>query len=676
MPPTSVTLGAGTASPPPTNTTTAPDEGHPVQLDLTKRRRAGRVLVVIAAAMALFVSGWGMWTFFGHILGPGRWYLILPMFLLFDVAGIACAFNARINRLAYGRMGIEGWLVWAFAAASGAMSASEATGSESAIRFAAPMVAAILFELLIRGERKDAQGRTDGPLDRIKRRVLARLGLLDSIGQSDEDAAKRAAAGRLATRAYRMHQPSLSKRARRRAEAKFHRKLRAATERLQFSSDAEMIDAVRLHLAALYQSVSGTSAAAVADLNLWKAANRVHGGQTAQLDSGPASSHPASTAAAAPTDAGRPAALTARPATADSRDLSTPPTRQLEELSAGQPEALPEVLSEVLPVAGDSPDSPDRQHRADEPDSRAVAPDSRSDAPRSGGLPGTGQNGASWRPLAPRTPEKPNGSHAEHPGVQTLIGVDQAPAAEPLARQAGEEPGAHAVTPASPEWRPTMQRLHAAVKAELRPGDGHLAGRGVTPIVEALALQVPQLNEALIRSYVTDYMLRRSGQNQRPAMPWEDFLPPAGLPVDAPQWRPAVERLHDALAATLQPEELRGQTGRGVIQLTDELRDVAPELGEATVQAFIGDYVLAATGQDIESGFPWDDLMPSGPEPDSPRTDEALMREHGEKLLKEYRTDGRLSRYRIERVTGAGGRQAGRILDRIKERAAAGRTAA
>ena len=117
MPPTSVTLGAGTASPPPTNTTTAPDEGHPVQLDLTKRRRAGRVLVVIAAAMALFVSGWGMWTFFGHILGPGRWYLILPMFLLFDVAGIACAFNARINRLAYGRMGIEGWLVWAFAAA-------------------------------------------------------------------------------------------------------------------------------------------------------------------------------------------------------------------------------------------------------------------------------------------------------------------------------------------------------------------------------------------------------------------------------------------------------------------------------------------------------------------------------------------------------------------------------
>lgn len=261
--------------------------------DLANRRRAGQALVVIAAAVALFVSGWGMFHFFDDLPGlHGQYVLIVPMFLLFDIAGVACAVNARVNRLAYGQMGIEGWLVWVFAGLSGAMSASDADGRGAAVRFAAPLVAAVLFELLIRGERKDAEGSTNGPLDRIKRRVLARVGLLDSIGQSDEDAAKRAAAGRLATRAYRMHQLKEGTGARRRAEAKFHRKLRAATERLQFSNDTEMIDTVRLHLAALYQSVSGTSKDAVADLNLWKAADRVPGEQSGQAASGQVGSVP------------------------------------------------------------------------------------------------------------------------------------------------------------------------------------------------------------------------------------------------------------------------------------------------------------------------------------------------------------------------------------------------
>jgi hypothetical protein len=254
--------------------------------DLAKRRRLGRGLVVFAAAIALFVSGWGMWHFFDDLPGVDDWYMIVPMFLLFDVAGIASAVNARINRLAYGRMGIEGWLVWLFAGLSGAMSASDAEGRAAAVRFSAPLVAAILFELLIRGERKDAQGVTDGPMARLKRRFLARVGLLDSIGQSDEDAAKRAASGRLATLAYRMHQLPVGTRGRRRAEAKFQRKLRGATERLQLASDEDTISNVRLHLAAMYQAVVGTAPDAVADLNLWQAANIRPAGHTGQVESG------------------------------------------------------------------------------------------------------------------------------------------------------------------------------------------------------------------------------------------------------------------------------------------------------------------------------------------------------------------------------------------------------
>ena len=278
----------------------------PLPPDLRKRRRVGLVLVVIAAAIAMFVSGWGMWHFFDDLPGLDDWYMILPMFLLFDIAAVACAVNARVNRVAYKRMGIEGWLVWAFAGLSGAMSASDAQGrAATAVRFAAPLVAAVLFELLIRGESRDLKGG-DGPIARVTRRIKARLGLLESLGESDQEAAKRVAAGRLATLAYRMHQIDVTKhpRGRRRAAAKFHRRLRAATERLQFASDTEMINAVRVHLAALYQSVSGTSETAVADLNLWKAADHLptvpteHASaeqteQTEQTDTGQVDSVPA-----------------------------------------------------------------------------------------------------------------------------------------------------------------------------------------------------------------------------------------------------------------------------------------------------------------------------------------------------------------------------------------------
>jgi hypothetical protein len=233
------------------------------------RRRIGRVLVVLASAVAMFASGWGMWTFFGDLPTIDDWYLILPMFLLFDLAAVACAWNARINRLAYGRMGIEGWLVWVFATLSGLMSASDADGRAAAVRFAAPMVAAILFELLIRGERRDITNQ-DGPLARIKRRTLARFGLLDDVDQDDEQAARTRMAARLATLAYRVHQHAEGTRGHRRAVTKYHRKLRVASERMQFATDAAMIADVRIHLDALYRSISGTSPDSVADLNVWR----------------------------------------------------------------------------------------------------------------------------------------------------------------------------------------------------------------------------------------------------------------------------------------------------------------------------------------------------------------------------------------------------------------------
>jgi hypothetical protein len=142
------------------------------------------------------------------------------------------------------------------------------------VRFAAPLVATILFELLIRGERKDATGGDDNSvLARLKRRALARLGLLDASELDDAAAAKAAAAGRLVTLAYRVHQTEVGSWSRGRAVRKYRRRLRPATERFRFATDTEMIDAVRARLAAQYQSVSGTAESAVADLNLWRAAD-------------------------------------------------------------------------------------------------------------------------------------------------------------------------------------------------------------------------------------------------------------------------------------------------------------------------------------------------------------------------------------------------------------------
>lgn len=242
-----------------------------------RRRRVGKVAVLVAAVPAMVVSGWGMWTFFADILhataADRRIELILPMFLLFDLAAIACAINARINRIAHARMGVEGWLVWGFAITSGLMSSTEgADWKEKALRSAAPIVAAVLFELLIRGERKDATGEL-GVVEILVRRAKARFGVLQ-LDQTEEEIAKAAAAGRLATLAYRLHQTKEGSRARRAALRRYHRKLRSAAERYGFANDEEMILAVRAHLAAMYQSVEGTSAEAVRDINLWRAADR------------------------------------------------------------------------------------------------------------------------------------------------------------------------------------------------------------------------------------------------------------------------------------------------------------------------------------------------------------------------------------------------------------------
>jgi hypothetical protein len=66
--------------------------------------------------------------------------------------------------------------------------------------------------------------------------------------------------------------------------------------------------------------------------------------------------------------------------------------------------------------------------------------------------------------------------------------------------------------------------------------------------------------------------------------------------------RTALERLQRLVNETLQPLELIGQQGRGVIQLAHELGPQVKELTAQTVTAYIGDHVLTAAGATVDAG--------------------------------------------------------------------------
>jgi hypothetical protein len=86
--------------------------------------------------------------------------------------------------------------------------------------------------------------------------------------------------------------------------------------------------------------------------------------------------------------------------------------------------------------------------------------------------------------------------------------------------------------------------------------------------------------------------------------------PPAGDNGRLPRFTPndraaALVRLRGLMNETLQPHELVGQQGRGVIQLSHELAPLVKILDADTVTAYITDHILVAAGQPPMSGDRW-----------------------------------------------------------------------
>jgi hypothetical protein len=99
-----------------------------------------------------------MWRVFGDALGftgPGRF--ALAGFL--EIALMVSAIRARRSLRETGSVGVDGAAVWGMAALSAVLAASDAEGLARAVRFAAPLVAAWLWERGMAADRRAARVR-------------------------------------------------------------------------------------------------------------------------------------------------------------------------------------------------------------------------------------------------------------------------------------------------------------------------------------------------------------------------------------------------------------------------------------------------------------------------------------------------------------------------------------
>ncbi|WP_430791435.1 MFS transporter [Actinoplanes sp. G11-F43] len=225
----------------------------------------------------------------------------------------------------------------------------------------------------------------------------------------------------------------------------------------------------------------------------------------------------------------------------------------------------------------------------------------------------------------------------------------------------------------SPWWRLAVDRLSKMVAQEITPEDlPEMNYLRINELARRLAPRVSELGEGVVRTFIGEYVRELDGEHVESAYPWRDFLPaPAAAKPGSEAWFSALTDLRTALE-----EEL----GEGQPMDPDELSGIlapsAPRLDERTVRAFIGDYVLALSGMSAAgAGQPWAELMPR-PQSARPASDEELLEMHGAELFEHLRSTGKLSRYKVQAVTGIKSRvQADRIKVTIEERAAETATA-
>ncbi|MEU4619781.1 MFS transporter [Actinoplanes sp. NPDC023801] len=225
----------------------------------------------------------------------------------------------------------------------------------------------------------------------------------------------------------------------------------------------------------------------------------------------------------------------------------------------------------------------------------------------------------------------------------------------------------------SPWWRLAVDRLSKMVAEEISAEDlPEMNYMRRTELARKLAPRVQELGEGVVRTFINEYISELDGEHVESAYPWRDFLPaPALAPDGSEAWHNALLDLRAALE-----EELGEGQPLDPEELADLLAPSAPRLDDATIRRFVGDYVLALSGMTAPGSVqPWAELLPR-PRSARPASDDDLLEMHGAELFEHLRSTGRLSRYKVQAVTGIKSRvQADRIKSVIEERAAETATA-
>jgi hypothetical protein len=225
----------------------------------------------------------------------------------------------------------------------------------------------------------------------------------------------------------------------------------------------------------------------------------------------------------------------------------------------------------------------------------------------------------------------------------------------------------------SPWWRLAVDRLSKMVAEEISPEDlPEMNYMRRTELARRLAPRVQELGEGVVRTFINEYISELDGEHVESAYPWRDFLPAPALAASGSEaWHNALLDLRAALE-----EELGDGQPLDPEELADLLAPSAPRLDDATIRRFVGDYVLALSGMTAPGNAqPWAELLPR-PQSVRPASDDELLEMHGAELFEHLRSTGRLSRYKVQAVTGIKSRvQADRIKSVIEERAAETATA-
>ena len=145
-------------------------------------------LTVTAAGIATAVSLNGMWRVFGDVLhldGPSR--IATAGFL--ELALVVSAIRARRSLREHGSVGVDGAAVWVIAIVSAIVSAADAAGLAKAVRLAAPVLAAWLWERGLAADRRAVRARRPVVIAWrwTRERLAVRLGLADPTERATTD---------------------------------------------------------------------------------------------------------------------------------------------------------------------------------------------------------------------------------------------------------------------------------------------------------------------------------------------------------------------------------------------------------------------------------------------------------------------------------------------------------